>query len=48
MEEFRKIANYEYSVSNLGNVRIDMTNNILKPGINSHGYYYVILYKMVK
>ena len=45
MEEFRKIANYEYSVSKLGNVRNDMTNKMLKPGINSHGYYYVILFK---
>jgi hypothetical protein len=49
MEEYKKIANYDnYSISNLGNVRNDMTNNILKPWINSHyynSYYYVILYK---
>jgi hypothetical protein len=45
MEEFKKIANYNYSVSNMGNVRNDKTNRILKPGIDGNGYYYVILYK---
>jgi hypothetical protein len=45
MEEFRKIATYKYSISNLGNVRNDMTNRILKPGIDGNGYYVVILYK---
>ena len=46
MEEFRKIANYEnYSVSNFGKVRNDITNKILKPGINTNGYYKVILCK---
>jgi hypothetical protein len=45
MEEFRKVPNYEYSVSNMGNVRNDKTNRILQPGINSRGYYNVNLYK---
>jgi hypothetical protein len=48
MEEFRKIQNYNYSISNLGNVRNDRTNKILQPGINSRGYYHVSLYKMEK
>ena len=45
MEEFRKIAKYDYSVSNFGNVRNDRTNRILKLGIDDSGYYKVILYK---
>jgi hypothetical protein len=45
MEEYKKIQNYDYSVSNLGNVRNDVTNRILQPGINSNGYYNVTLYK---
>jgi hypothetical protein len=45
MEEFGKVNNYiTYSVSNLGNVRNDSTNKILKPRINKQGYYYVNLY----
>ena len=49
MEEFKKIANYEnYSVSNLGNVRNDKFNRILKRGTNPEGYHYVNLYKILK
>jgi hypothetical protein len=44
-EEFRIIKGFEnYSVSNLGRVRNNNTNRILKPGINSKGYYNVSLY----
>ena len=40
MEEFKKIANYDiYSVSNLGNVRNDRTNRILKTEIKINGNY---------
>ena len=49
MEEFRKIAMYEYSVSNLGNVRNDRTNRNLQPRVDKkNGYYYVNLYKNSK
>ena len=38
MEEYRKIKGFEnYSVSNLGNVRNDKTNKILKQ-FNRSGY----------
>jgi hypothetical protein len=48
-EEYKKIQNYEnYSVSSFGNVRNDVTNKILKPGINGHGYYHVNLRKNSK
>ena len=49
MEEFKKKANYDiYSVSNLGNVRNDRTNRILRTEIKNnwnYEYKYVILYK---
>jgi hypothetical protein len=32
-----------YEVSNYGNVRNKKTNKVLKPGIDTHGYYYVNL-----
>ncbi len=46
-EMFKKIDGYDiYSVSNLGNVRNDETNRILKGGKNNgHGYLAVNLYK---
>ncbi len=45
-EMFKKIDGYDiYSVSNLGNVRNDETNHILKGGKNSRGYLHVSLYK---
>ena len=34
-----------YAVSNYGNVKNRNTNKILKPGIDTHGYYMVILTK---
>jgi len=44
-EIWKKIDGYDnYSVSNLGNVRNDMTNRILKAIIDVHGYYTVNLY----
>jgi len=44
-EEFRIIKDFEnYSISNLGRVRNNATDKILKPG-KSNGYYHVILYK---
>ena len=48
MEEFKKIANYNYSVSNLGHVRNDVTNRILTNMIDTNGYYQVNLYKNKK
>ena len=46
MEEFKIIKDFEnYSVSNFGNIRNNKTGRVLKPGIDSHGYYHVILYK---
>jgi hypothetical protein len=39
-----KVQNYDkYSVSNMGNVRNDKFNRILKPGIDTNGYYAVNL-----
>ena len=44
-EEFRVIKDFEnYSVSNLGNVRNNKTNIILKPYINSHKYCSVSIF----
>jgi hypothetical protein len=44
MEEFRIIENFNnYSVSNYGNVRNDLTGRLLKPQIGSHGYPSVVL-----
>jgi hypothetical protein len=49
MEEYKKIQNYDnYSVSNLGKVRNDDTNKILRTEMKNNGNYeykYVILYK---
>ena len=46
MEEYKKIDGYDnYEISNLGNVRNIDTGRILKPGKNTHGYYFVNLYK---
>lgn len=46
MEEYRDIKDYEnYQVSNIGNVRNKITEKILRPGIDAHGYYLVVLYK---
>ena len=43
-ETFRFIKGFEnYSVSNFGNVKNNKTGKVLKPGINSHGYYIVSL-----
>ncbi len=46
MEEFKAIENYDYSISNHGNVKNDITGKILKPGLNRvTGYYQVVLNK---
>ena len=46
VEEFRIIKGFEnYSISNLGRVRNNATDRILKPGIDGRGYYYVNLCK---
>jgi hypothetical protein len=38
-EEYRKIKGYEnYSVSNYGNIRNDVTGKILKASLNGQGY----------
>ena len=43
-EEFRIIKGFEnYSVSNLGRVKNNATDRILKPVIDAHGYYIVSL-----
>ena len=44
MEEFRVIKDFEnYEVSNFGNIRNNKTGKVLKPGINTNGYYKVSL-----
>ena len=49
MEEFRKIAEFEnYSISNLGNVRNDITGRILIPHLNTNGYMALTLVKEKK
>ena len=45
-EEYKIIKDFEnYEVSNFGNVKNLKTGRILKPGIEGHGYHFVILYK---
>jgi len=44
MEEFLKIKDTVYSVSNLGNIRNDNTNKILKGKQSNNGYLYVDLW----
>ena len=45
-ETFRIIKDFEkYSVSNLGRVKNNATDRILKPSIDGHGYYKLNLYK---
>jgi len=45
-EEFRIIKGFEnYSVSNLGRVRNNATDRILKSMVGTHGYYYLHLSK---
>ena len=45
-EEFKIIKDFpNYEVSNFGYVKNIKTGKILKPGIDGHGYYYVILCK---
>jgi predicted DNA-binding protein len=50
MEEIWKaIEGFEdYSISDKGNVYSHKSNKILKPQMNSHGYYHVSLYKLGK
>ena len=46
MEDFRKIEEFEnYSISNLGNVRNDLTGRILIPHLNTNGYMALTLVK---
>jgi len=48
-EEFKTIKNFDnYLISNFGNVKNKKTNRILKPCINSKGYFDVILRKYNK
>ena len=43
-ETFRIIKDFEnYSISNLGRLRNNKTDKILKPQLNTHGYYFVTL-----
>jgi hypothetical protein len=45
VEEWHVIGGFErYSVSNLGNVRNDVTQRILRPSISANGYYTVSLW----
>ena len=45
MEEYKIIKDFEnYSVSNLGNIKNNKTDRILKPQIDTQGYYNVKLY----
>ena len=44
MEEYKLIKNFEnYSISNLGNIKINNTKKILKQSNNIHGYKKVYL-----
>lgn len=47
IEEWKDIKNYEgiYQISNHGNVKSIRNNKLLRPGINSDGYYTVLLSK---
>ena len=46
MEQYKIIKDFpNYEVSNFGNVKNIKTGRVLKPGIEGHGYYNVILYK---
>ena len=46
IECWRKLEDFDnYSVSSFGRVRNDITKRILKPGINTNGYYIVNLCK---
>ncbi len=45
MEEFKAIENYDYSISNFGNVKNNKTGKIIKPHLDDKGYYKVGLYK---
>lgn len=47
LEEWKNIEGYEgvYQVSNFGEIKNIKTNRILKAGINSDGYYCVVLRK---
>ena len=49
-EKWKPIKNHEkdYSVSNYGNVKNNITNNVLTGDLNSIGYRRVILYNPVK
>ena len=44
METWKQIKNLHYSVSNLGNVRNDITSKKLKPQKNFFGYLAILLY----
>lgn len=45
VEQWSKIPNFDYSVSNYGNVRNDKTNRIKEKHIDRYGYDIVHLYK---
>ena len=44
MEIWKQINNLHYSISNLGNVRNDNTNKLLKPQKSVFGYHVILLY----
>lgn len=44
-EEWTNVKGYDYFVSTYGNVENARTGQILKPGIEGSGYYFVFLYK---
>ena len=49
LEQYNVIADFQnYAVSSYGNVLIIDTGRILRPGIDTNGYYYVILTKNKK
>ena len=53
LEEWKKVENYDYEISNLGNIRsLDRDNGhrgkILKPTINDKGYLYIQMSKNSK
>ena len=49
IEQWRLINDYDnYEVSSHGRVRNNNTGRILKPGINSSGYHFANLHKVIQ
>lgn len=46
-EEFKQIEDCNYSISNLGRIRNDKTNRIMKLSKDTNGYYIVLFYNSI-